>query len=152
MPVKKQLKKAVKGVFDFPTLITHLNAGDQLALVMRGHRYVEAALIKQIESALVNRQAFAVARLNFTTKISLAVALGKIDPADVGGFTALNALRVKFAHDVETTLTKQDELNLYNALSPSQRKIIEGPREAEMMLLGRLRFDIIGLIANASHP
>jgi hypothetical protein len=152
MPVKKQLKRVVKGVFDFPTLITHLNAEDPLALVVRGHLYVEAALIKQIESALVNRQVFAGAGLHFPAKVSLAVALGKVDLADAGGFTALNALRVKFAHDVETKLTKRDELNLYNALSPGQRKIIEGPREAEMMFLGRLRFDIIGLIANASHP
>jgi len=127
MPVKKQLKKVVKGIFDFPTLITHLNAEDPLALVMRGHLYIEATLIRQIESALVNKKAFATAQFPFPAKVSLAVALGKVDIADAGGFTALNTLRVKFAHNVEMKLTEQDELNLYNALSPSQRKIIEGP-------------------------
>jgi hypothetical protein len=152
MPVKKQLKRVVKGVFDFPTLITHLNAEDPLALVIRGHLYVEAALIKQIESALVNKNAFDTAALRFPTKVKLALALGKVDSADVGGFTALNDLRNKFAHNVEMTLTKQDELNLYNALSPSQRKTYDGPRKTELVLVRRLRFDIMGLIANAAKP
>jgi hypothetical protein len=152
MPVKKQLKKVVKGGFDFPTLMKHLNAEDPLALVLRGHLYVEATLIKQIESALVNKKALADARFSFPAKIKLAVALGKVNPADARGFDALNTLRNQFAHEVEMKLADQDELKLYNALSPSQRKIIEGPRKAEMMLLGRLRFDIIGLIANANHP
>lgn len=152
MPVKKQLNKVVKGGFDFPTLMKHLNAEDPLALVLRGHLYVEAALIKQIESALVNKKALAGARFSFPAKVKLGVALGKVDPADARGFTALNALRNEFAHDVEKKLTEQHELNLYNVLSPSQRKIIEAPREAETMFLGRLRFDIIGLIFNANHP
>jgi len=150
MPVKKQLKKVVKRFFDFPTLIHNLNAEDPLALVIRGHLYVEAALIKQIESALVNKNAVDIAALRFPMKIKLAVALGKVDSADVGGFTALNALRVKFAHNVEMTLTKQDELDLHNALSPSQRKTYDGPRKMELVLVRRLRFDIMGLIANAA--
>lgn len=152
MPVKRQLKKVVKRDLDFATLMAHLNAEDPLALVLRGHLYVEATLIKQIESALVNKEALADARFSFPAKVKLAVALGKVDPPDDRGFTALNALRNDFAHNVEMKLTEQNELKLYNALSPSQRKIIEGPRKAEMMFLGRLRFDIIGLIFNANHP
>jgi hypothetical protein len=93
-----------------------------------------------------------VARLDFPLKVSFAVALGKVDPADAGGFNAFNKLRKKFAHDVEMELTKEHESDLYNGLSSSQRKIIERPRKAERMLLRRLRFDIMGLIANANHP
>jgi hypothetical protein len=152
MPLKKQLKKAVKGVFDFPTLMSHLNADDPLALVTRGHLYVEAALIKQIEAVIVDKKAFDSARLPFLTKVKLAVALGKVDRADVGGFKAMNELRNGFAHNVETKLTKQDEENLYNTLSPSQRKRIEEPRKAETMLLRRLRFDIMGLIMARVNP
>jgi hypothetical protein len=44
MPVKKQLRRAVKDIFDFPTLMSHLNTEDPLALVLRGHLYVEAAV------------------------------------------------------------------------------------------------------------
>jgi hypothetical protein len=153
MPVKKQLKKAVKRFFDFPTLINHLNVEDPLALVIRGHLYVEAALNKQVESALVNKKAIDdIAELPFPTKVKLAVALGKVDSADARGFTALNALRNKFGHNVEMTLTKQDELDLHNVLSSSQRKTYDGPRKTELLLVRRLRFDIMGLIANAAKP
>jgi hypothetical protein len=69
---------------------------DPLALVIRGHLYVEAALIKKIESALVNKKAFDIAGLRFPTKVQLAVALGRVDGADVGGFIELNRLRNKF--------------------------------------------------------
>ncbi len=150
MPVKKQLKKALKGLFDFPTLMSHLNAEDPLALVLRGHLYVEAALIKQIETVIVDKKAFADARLPFHAKVKLAVALGKVSDDDARGFKALNDLRNDFAHKVETKLTKRDEENLYNVLSVSQRKMIKEPRRAETVFLGRLRFDIIGLIANAA--
>jgi hypothetical protein len=76
--------------------------------------------------------------------------LGAVHATDVAGINGLNKLRNKFAHNVETKLTKQDEENLYNALSPGQRKMIKGPRTAETAFLRRLRFDIIGLIASAA--
>jgi hypothetical protein len=152
MPVKKQLKKVVKGGSDFPTLMKHLNAEDPLALVLRGHLYVEAALIKQIESGLVDKKALKVARLNFPNKVNLAVALGKVDPPDDRGFIALNDLRNDFAHDVKMKLTEQNESKLYDALSQSQRKIPGVARNPKMTPLVRLRFDIMGLIANAYHP
>jgi hypothetical protein len=150
MPVKKQLRKVVKGFFDVPTLMAHLNAEDPLALVIRGHLYVEAVLIKQIESAPATNKAFDKAKLNFPTKVKRAVALGKVDSGDVAGFTELNHLRNRFAHNVKMTLTKDDELKLYNVLSPNQRKMIDAPRTAEPMFLRQLRLDIIGLIASAA--
>lgn len=149
MPVKKQLKKVVKGNFDFPTLMTHLYAEDPLAVVLHGQLYVEATLKKQI--ALVDKKALARAKY-FPAKVRLAVALGKVDPADESGFTSLYALRNDFAHDVKMKLTEQHELDLYNVLSPSQRKIPDVARKPEMTPLCRLRFDIMGLIANANHP
>jgi hypothetical protein len=57
MPVKKQLRRALKGFLDFPTLMAHLNAEDPLALVLRGHLYVEAVLTKQIEAVAVDKTA-----------------------------------------------------------------------------------------------
>lgn len=132
--------------FDVPTWTAHLNTEDPLALVIRGHLYVEAALIQQIEAVLVNKKEFDSARLQFDTKVRLAVALGKVEAADVGAFTALNRLRVQFAHNIETKLTDQDELNLYNSLSQRQRGIVDSLRKPEMLFLARLRLDIVGLI------
>jgi hypothetical protein len=132
--------------FDVPTWTAHLNAQDPLALVIRGHLYVESALIQQIEAVLVNKKEFDSARLQFDKTVRLAVALGKVEAADAGAFTALNRLRVQFAHNVGTKLTDQDELDLYNALSQRQREIVDRFRKPEMEFLARLRLDIVGLI------
>jgi len=94
--------------------------------------------------------AFDSARLHFPTKVNLAVALGTVDRADVRAFTALNGLRLRFAHDVGTKLTDQHELNLYNALSRRQRGFVDKLRKPQMTLLVRLRSDIAGLIRTLS--
>lgn len=129
-----------------PKLRDQLNAEDPLAIVLRAHLYVEAALIRKIEDAFVNTEKFDVARLRFPEKVGLAVALGKIDAADIGGLKALNSLRVRFAHRLETQLAERDELELYNALSPNHRTIVDGLRTDQLPLIGKLRCDLIGLI------
>jgi hypothetical protein len=149
-PAKKNLKRMLKAHPDVATLMSHLSAEDPLALVIRGHLYVENALIKKIEDALTDPTAFDSARLHFPSKVSLAVALGTVDRADVVALTALNGLRVQFAHNVDTKLTDQHELNLYNALSRRQRGFVDKLRKPQMTLLVRLRSDIAGLIRTLS--
>jgi hypothetical protein len=140
------MKVAINVPFDVPTWTEHLNTQDPLALVIRGHLYVEAALIQKIEAALVNKQGFDTAALSFVLKVKFAVALGKVDPADVGALTVLNRFRVRFAHDLKTQLNDQDELDLHNALSPQQRTLVDSLRKPTLPFIGRLRCDILGLI------
>lgn len=132
--------------FDVPTWTEHLNTADPLALVIRGHLYVEAALVQRIEAAITNTEGFDAARLSFPLKVKFAVALGMLDPADVGALTALNTLRVKFAHDLRTQLNDQDEADLHNALSRQHRLLVDALRRPEVPFIGRLRCDIVGLI------
>ena len=114
--------------FDVPTWGEHLNAKDPLALVIRGHLYVEAALVRLIESAIVDKKALDVARLPFRAKVKFAKALGKLDSADARVVDVLGRLRDKFAHDLNTQLSAQDELDVHNAMSPRQRKIADALR------------------------
>jgi len=132
--------------FDVPTFAQHLNAQDPVAVVVRAHLYVESALIRLIEAALVRREALDVTRLPFLTKVNLAVALGKIEPKDRDAYAALNRLRNRFAHDLRTQLADQDELDFYNTLSHKQRKFADTLRKPEMPFMGRLRCDLVGLI------
>ena len=60
--------------FDVPTWTQHLNTADTLALVIRGHLYVDAALIRKIETALVDKSKFKTERLPFMMKVGFAVA------------------------------------------------------------------------------
>jgi hypothetical protein len=132
--------------FDLPVLIGHLNTTDPLALVIRAHLYVEAILIRHIETVVVNREQFDSARLPFRTKIELAVAIGRVDPADVGALNVLNSLRNKFAHKLDTLLQEQDESKLHNALSERQRRFVNASRTLPLDYMGRLRCDLVGII------
>ena len=133
--------------FDIPTLIEHLNSKDHLALIIRAHLYVEAILIRHIETALANKGRFDAATLTFPKKVSLAVAMGKVDPAaDLSALNALNRLRNKFAHNLDTQLQEQDEHDLYIALSKRQRVVVDDLRKDELDYTGRLRCDLVGLI------
>ena len=135
--------------FDMSTLSRHLNANDPLALVIRAHLYVEAALTRKIESALVNQSGFDSAKLPYPTKVKLAVGLGKIDARDVGGLIGLNGLRNRFAHDLDTQLNEQDERDLYNGFSTVQQRIADSLREPDMVFMGKLRCDLIAIIVSA---
>ena len=134
--------------FEIPTLAEHLNSNDHLALIIRAHLYVEAILIRHIETVVVNKQEFDSAKLQFAAKLKLAVALGKVDQADSGALKTLNKLRNDFAHDLTTQLQEQDELDLYNTFSKRQRTFAEHlGRTPQMVYIGRLRADLMALIS-----
>jgi len=103
-------------------------------------------LIRYLETVVVNREQFDSAGLPFRTKIKLAVAIGRVDPADVGALNVLNSLRNKFAHKLDTLLQEQDESKLYNALSERQRRFVNASRTPQLGYMGRLRCDLVGLI------
>lgn len=145
-PVVDKTEPVFQVSFDVPTLVKHLSAEDPLGLVIRAHIYVESALIRLIETALIKRDALDVTRWRFPLKVRLAVALGRIDPSDRPAYDALNRLRNRFAHDLHTELCDQDERDLYNTLSDKQRQIADNQRKPEMPFMGRLRCDLIGLI------
>jgi hypothetical protein len=133
--------------FDIHTLFEHLNNKDQLALIIRAHLYVEAILIRKIEAALVKRERFDCANLTFPNKVKLAVAIGRIDDADRAALIALNGLRNRFAHRLDTQLQEQDELELYSSLSKRQSKFVDELRNTDGLdYTARLRCDLAGLI------
>jgi hypothetical protein len=101
--------------------LKHLNAEDELGALIRGHLYIEAALIKLVEHALNVPGAFNVARLDFPRKVELAIALGVLEEFQKPALLQLNRLRNKFAHDVEATISPQDESELISNLSDRDR-------------------------------
>jgi hypothetical protein len=134
--------------FDIPTWGEHLNSKDPLAMVIRAHLYVEAVLIRHVETAMVNTKRSDIDNLNFPTKVKRAVTAGKVDSSDAVALTALNRLRNRFAHNLTAQLQEQDELDLYNALSKRQRTIAESlGRTPQLQYMGRLRCDLMALIA-----
>jgi hypothetical protein len=100
----KQILKAMKG-------------GDPLGALVRGHLFVESKLIELIEDTLHNPNAIDLSRINFPTKLNLAVAMGLLPESERRGYTALNALRNRVAHNFETELVASDENTLLKSFS-----------------------------------
>jgi hypothetical protein len=98
----------------------HVLVDDPLSLVIRGHIYIESALIKLMEQGVPRPEAIDFARLNFPTKINLAVALGLLSEEEKPGYLALNKLRNKLAHDVEIEVGSDDEDALLRALNEAE--------------------------------
>ncbi len=142
------MAKVFQFPFNVPEWTEHLNAKDPVALVIRAHLYIEALLIRLIEAALVRKDALNVTELQFPRKVKLAVALGKIEPKDHTADLAFNKLRNKFAHNLGTQLTEQDELDLHNSFSDTQRELAKDLRERDpqMPFMGRLRCDLVALM------
>lgn len=139
--------------FDVPTLTRDLGSSDPLALVLRAHLYIEGALIKRIEEALTRPDAIDVARMQFPTKLSLAIALGKLESTEKTAFLQLNRIRNRFAHNLRTELVEKDEQELYGSFSLVQRRLADSLREGKNLpFLGRLRVDLITLITEAEDP
>jgi hypothetical protein len=84
--------------------------------IVRGHLYVQAALIQYVEAGLQRPSALNLVRMDFVYLVDLAVALGLMEPEDAGGYKRLNYLRNRFAHNIKAEISLQDGIDPYNAL------------------------------------
>lgn len=92
-----------------------------LETIVRGHLYVQAALLGFVEAALVRPDAINLANIRFPLLVQLSVAVGIIEPEDAAGFLKLNDFRNKFAHHVDADISLQDAIDFYHSLSPRFR-------------------------------
>jgi hypothetical protein len=73
--------------------------------------------------------------------------MGRVDEADCAALIALNGLRNKFAHNLETKLDEGNEAQLYKSFSKRQQTFVDELRDTVGLdHTGRLRCDLAGLI------
>ena len=108
--------------------LTDVQGEDPLAVIIRGHLYVESVLTQLIEEFLAEPSAIEVERLSFKTKVELALAVGAPIEELRTPLTELNRLRNKLAHDVGATITVQDEDRLFKTFTRETRGTIVGQR------------------------
>src|ERR1700676_1817672 len=102
-----------------------LSKEDPLGVVIRGHLFVESQLIQLLEEALPDPGAIDLSRLNFPTKVDLAVALKLFSELRKRGYLALNKLRNHLAHNIDVELRESDERRLLQALTEEQKKLAQ---------------------------
>jgi hypothetical protein len=98
-----------------------INVVDCLALVIRGHQSIEAALNAAISETLLEPHAIEIEQIGFSVKADLAVALRIIRADSLPLFTILNRTRNRFAHRAAATFQASDATDIRNCLSDWQR-------------------------------
>lgn len=116
----------------FDQFFTDVAEGSAFETVLRGHLWVEAELLRSLRAALPFPDRGELDRLPFIQKASLVSALGLMAADEPPGYRRLNGLRNKLAHRVDAELTRQDELDLVNALGERHRGLLTTLRENEM--------------------
>jgi hypothetical protein len=99
----------------------HLNADDPLQIIVRGHLYVDAELMKLIYEALPEPEAIDLTRLAFPARVDLAVAMGLFWSDEKPAYLFLNKLRNKLSHNLDAEVSRSEELEFFNTLGPRQR-------------------------------
>lgn len=92
--------------------------------IIRGHLYVQSALINLVRTALDKPDAINLARIDFSSLVQWAVALGLIERQAGPGFHKLNSFRNRFAHNLYAGYSLQDAIDLFNALGRRHRAMV----------------------------
>jgi hypothetical protein len=136
-------KKDFTGDPEVEQFLDAISREDNLGAIIRGHLHVESKLIQLIESALPEPGAIDLGRLQFPTKLELAVALGLITEDEKRGLAALNSLRNKLAHNVHYELVEMDQRQLFNALPKTVREALKEGFAKDLVFPSGLRICIM---------
>jgi hypothetical protein len=101
--------------------LTEMNSADAVGVLIRGHLYLEAMLIQLIETRIPKARTL---DLNSPTKVNLAVAMSLMRDSDGPALIAINRLRNRLAHDIDTNVTSTDEKNLHKIMPKALRDVI----------------------------
>lgn len=105
-----------------------LQGEDELGVVLRAHIYIEASLNALLENLLVSPKHLDKMNLDYSQRVSLAVALG-LHPRYESPLLVLGTLRNYFAHRTGTKLSKDKVNNLYSALSSEDKQLVQQSHE-----------------------
>lgn len=159
----KRIDEAV-GSKETTDFIKALNSEDTMGVLIRGHLYLEAVLLRLIGEALEEPGAIELDALRFPVKVDLAIALSAIPTYLRSPLISLNTLRNKVAHNVSVLITDSDQRNLFNRLSKKDRqatmKMMESKKFSQLLpaCIARLyvlllTLEVIGKISRgASEP
>jgi hypothetical protein len=104
--------------------IDDLKGEDMLGIVVRGHIHVESQLEHLLETLVPYPQYLKELNLDYAGKVHVAVAMG-LRPEYAAPLKTLGSIRNRFAHRLDTDLSKNDTENLYKVLHPDDKNIVQ---------------------------
>lgn len=105
--------------------------GDPVGLIIRAHIHIERLLIEFIESSLVAPAALKSLKLDYSGRVTLALALG-LPPDFDKPLRALGTIRNGFAHRLDAGLGDQEAKILQRALGPHLKIMLDSYRTAQL--------------------
>lgn len=105
---------------DLDLFVEHTRGRSVVEVLLRGHLWLENAVIDLIEADVANPAPLKLDRMTFSNKVNLAEALGLLGPGDAATLRAFNKIRNRLAHDLHGEPTPEDLQTLQRCLSPSQ--------------------------------
>lgn len=105
---------------DLGLFVEHTRGRSVVEVLLRGHLWLENAVIDLIEADVANPAALNMDRMTFANKVNLAEALGLLSPGDAATLRTLNKIRNRLAHNLHGEPTPEDLATLHRGLSPSQ--------------------------------
>jgi len=132
------------------TFTDALNSEDDLGMVVRAHIHIEHELREFVTSAAPRPDQ--VKEMNFDGTIRLALVLG-LDATLKPALNAIGNLRNKFSHRLGMKLGSQEVNDLFAALSPQDKKMVQeiykkqgGNNIQAVPIAERVRFVFIALV------
>jgi hypothetical protein len=101
-----------------------LQQEDQMGLVIRTHLFIEYELNKLLELIIPGKKQLKAMGLDYFQRANLLCAIA-IDDIYLSPLLSLGKIRNEFAHKPNMKLTKGRERNLYESLSPKDKKIVQ---------------------------
>jgi hypothetical protein len=97
---------------------------DELGVAVRAHIHIEARLLELLDLVVMHHKSLKKMNLDYNQRVNLAVALG-LDPELAPALLALGSLRNAFAHRLDMELSESRVNNLYQALSGSDKEMVQ---------------------------
>lgn len=94
-------------------------------VLLRGHLWLENALIDLITVEVSNPEPLKMDRMTFANKVNLAEALALLGPGEASTLRGVNKIRNRLAHDLHGEPTLDDLSQLEQGLSAFQRKLAD---------------------------
>jgi hypothetical protein len=107
-----------------PAFVKALLNEDELGMVVRSHIYVESRINQYLELTTARPEYLEKLGLRYKQKVQLSCCLG-FDPGFVRSLEVLGEIRNKFAHRIDTRLTDELVLKLYDSLPEIGRQMVE---------------------------
>jgi hypothetical protein len=109
---------------DEAKIIADLMREDELGMVIRAQIHIETHLLRLIEFLVPYPEDLDKLNLGYFQRVQLAVAMG-LSPEQAAPLNVLGSIRNRFAHKLDSRLTKNDAKNLYKALGADDKDIVQ---------------------------